>query len=215
VTIRRIASRRCRGTSCCGTAAGLDRLVTIPGSFVLRCTRSGHAHRQKLNLPSNRLVVVRGPTKRTCTPVSGSASQIASDVSCAFAPRAAPQCRMMHNRGWLGCTIDGRFWECGRFAGPGFPLHETCYLHTRSRTGSASSGSHRGSASGARSGTRAGISGGSRWTPGTRPKFVLPNFRGSGHVPADGSAVKVVVQRRGTTCRSRDRQLADSHACEH
>ncbi len=107
---------------------GLARPVTIPGSFVLHFSRSGHAGRQRMAIPGNRLLVVPGPTKRTCTPVAGSASLLASDVSCAFASRAAPQCRAMHNRGWLGCTIDGRFWDCGRFAGPGFPLFETCYL---------------------------------------------------------------------------------------
>jgi hypothetical protein len=107
----------------------LGRLpVTIPSSFVLRYSRSGHIHRQKLRLPSNNLMVVRGPTRHTCTPISASASLVTSDVSCAFASRAAPLCRAMHNGGWLGCTVDGRYWECGRFAGPGFPLFESCYL---------------------------------------------------------------------------------------
>lgn len=107
---------------------GEGRAVTIPGTLVVRYRRSGHTHEQKLRIPGERLVVVHGPTRHTCDPVAGSASLLTSDVSCAFARRAAPRCRAMKNGGWLGCTIAGRFWECGRFAGPGYPLLETCYL---------------------------------------------------------------------------------------
>ena len=104
------------------------RSVTVPGSLVLDYRRSGHAGRQKIALPENRFVVGVGPTKRACAPVEGAGSLVAADVSCAFARHAAPLCRPMQNEGWLGCTVDGRFWDCGRFAGPGFPLLETCYL---------------------------------------------------------------------------------------
>lgn len=106
---------------------GEGQRITVPGSLVVRYLRSGHAEKQKLPLRAG-LAVVHGPTKHTCTPISGSASLLTSDVTCEFASRAAPLCRAMHNGGWLGCTVDGRYWECGRFAGPGFPLFETCYL---------------------------------------------------------------------------------------
>lgn len=104
------------------------RTVVVPGSLVLRYRTAGHRGRQQLALPGNRVVVVAGPKKRSCAPVAGSGSLVTADVGCAFARRAAPLCRAMHNEGWLGCTVDGRFWDCGRFAGPGFPLRETCYL---------------------------------------------------------------------------------------
>jgi hypothetical protein len=107
---------------------GEGRGITIPGTLVVRYLRSGHEEKQRMPIRGSRLVVVHGPTKHTCTPISGSASLLTSDVTCAFASRAAPLCRAMHNGGWLGCTVDGRYWECGRFAGPGFPLFETCYL---------------------------------------------------------------------------------------
>jgi hypothetical protein len=111
---------------CAALARG--RTVVVPGSIVLRYHASGHDAGQKLTLPGNRIVVVAGPRKRTCAPVAGSGSLVAADVTCGFARRAAPLCRAMKNEGWLGCTVDGRFWVCGRFAGPGFPLLETCYL---------------------------------------------------------------------------------------
>ncbi len=104
------------------------RTVAVSGSLVLRFRASGSAGRQKLTLPENRFVVAAGPKKRACAPISGSGSLVAADVGCAFARHAAPLCRAMKNGGWLGCTVAGRFWECGRFAGPGYPLLETCYL---------------------------------------------------------------------------------------
>jgi hypothetical protein len=107
---------------------GEGKAIVIPGALVVRYSRSGHAHTQKLTIPGDRLVVVHGPTRHTCDPVSGSASFVTSDASCAFARHAAPRCHAMKNGGWLGCTIAGRFWECGRFAGPGYPLLEKCYL---------------------------------------------------------------------------------------
>jgi hypothetical protein len=114
---------------CAALAHG--RTVVVPGSLVLRYRTSGHSGHQLLTLPGNRIVVVAGPRKRSCTPVAGSGSLVAADVTCAFARHAAPLCRAMHNGGWLGCTVAGRFWECGRFAGPGYPLRETCYLPHR------------------------------------------------------------------------------------
>lgn len=111
---------------CATLTAG--RRVTIPGSLLLRYRTSGHSGRQVLVLPENGIVVVPGPKKRTCTPVPGSAGLVTANVGCAFARRAAPACRAMKNGGWLGCTIEGRPWECGRFAGAGYPLLETCYL---------------------------------------------------------------------------------------
>jgi hypothetical protein len=107
---------------------GEGRGITIPGTLVVRYRRSGRVHTQKLNIRGNRLVVVHGPTRDTCDPVSGSGSLVTSDVSCAFARRAAPGCHATKNGGWLGCTVAGRYWECGRFAGLGYPLLETCYL---------------------------------------------------------------------------------------
>ena len=104
------------------------RTIAVSGGLVLQFRVSGHTHRQILALPENRFTVRAAPTKRVCTPVSRSGSLVTADVSCAFARRAAPLCRPMHNEGWLGCTVEGRFWDCGRFAGPGSPLLETCYL---------------------------------------------------------------------------------------
>jgi hypothetical protein len=104
------------------------RTITVSGSLVLRYRASDHNGRQLLRLPENRFVVRAAPTRRACTPVAGSASLVTADVGCAFARRAAPICRAMKNEGWLGCTVAGRYWDCGRFAGPGFPLFETCYL---------------------------------------------------------------------------------------
>jgi hypothetical protein len=111
---------------CAALAHG--RTVTVPGGLVLGYRTSGHAGRQTLALPENRFAVIAAPTKRACSPVSGSASLVTADVSCAFAHSAAPLCRPMKNEGWLGCTVKGRFWDCGRFDGPGYPLRETCYL---------------------------------------------------------------------------------------
>jgi hypothetical protein len=104
------------------------RTITLPGSLVLRYRAAGRVGRQKLALPENRFVVAAAPQKRVCVPVGGSGSLVASDVGCTFARRAATACRAMHNEGWLGCTVAGRYWDCGRFAGPGSPLLETCYL---------------------------------------------------------------------------------------
>ena len=104
------------------------RKIVVPGSLVLSYRKSGQSARQHLTLPENRFVVLAGPKKRVCAPVSGSGSLVTADVGCAFARRTAPACRAMQNEGWLGCTVAGRFWDCGRFAGPGSPLLETCYL---------------------------------------------------------------------------------------
>ncbi|HJU36645.1 MAG TPA: hypothetical protein VJ716_04405 [Gaiellaceae bacterium] len=111
----------------CGALAH-GRTIVVPGSLVLRYRRSGNSGRQMLKLPENRFVVVAAPQKRACAPVAGSGSLVTGDLGCAFARHAAPLCRPMHNEGWLGCTVAGRFWDCGRFAGPGYPLLETCYL---------------------------------------------------------------------------------------
>lgn len=111
---------------CAALAHG--RRITVSGALVLRYRTAGRAGRQKLSLPGNRIAVTAGPQKHVCVPVAGSGSLVSSDVGCAFARRAAPACRAMHNEGWLGCTVAGRFWDCGRFAGPGSPLLETCYL---------------------------------------------------------------------------------------
>jgi hypothetical protein len=104
------------------------RTVVVSGDLVLRFRAPGHTGRQKLGLPEDRFAVTTGPIKRVCAPVQGSGSLVTADVSCAFARRAAPLCRPMKNEGWLGCTVAGDFWDCGRFAGPGYPLLETCYL---------------------------------------------------------------------------------------
>jgi hypothetical protein len=122
VTVQRNYSMR----DCSALRPG--RTLTVPGSLLLRYRKAGHAGRQKLTLPSERIVVRSGPTRRQCIPVAGSASLVASDVSCAFARRAAPACRAMKNGGWAGCKVAGALWDCGRFAGPGYPLLETCYL---------------------------------------------------------------------------------------
>jgi hypothetical protein len=102
--------------------------ILIPGSLVLRYHSAGHAATQRLTTSGEQIVVGRGPTRHTCNPVAGSGSLVATDVSCAFARHAAPLCRRMRNESFTGCTVDGKLWDCGRFAGPGWPLLETCYL---------------------------------------------------------------------------------------
>lgn len=108
-----------------------DRRVSVPSSLVLAYRRAGKTGRQEMTLPGNSFVVIPGPVKRTCDPVAGSARLVAADIGCDLARRLAPACTQMKNGGWLGCTVAGTFWECGRFAGPGYPLRETCYLPHR------------------------------------------------------------------------------------
>lgn len=102
--------------------------LSIPGTLALRYRTAGRARVQRLDMAENKLVVGRGPTIRTCAPVAGSARLVSSNMSCALARQSAPQCRKMHNEGWLDCQLGGTLWVCGRFAGPGYPLFERCYL---------------------------------------------------------------------------------------
>lgn len=101
--------------------------ITISGALVLGYRTAGRKDSQPMNLSGNRIVVVQGPTRRTCEPVSGSASLVAADTGCAVARKAAVACHPMQHDSWGDCTVAGRYWDCGRFAGPGYPLLETCY----------------------------------------------------------------------------------------
>jgi hypothetical protein len=200
------------------------RTVTVPGSLVLEYGTRGHGGRQTLALPANRFVVGAGPTRHVCAPVSGSGSLVAADVGCAFARRAAPICHAMKNGGWLGCTVAGRSWDCGRFAGPGYPLLETCYLpHLKSHWFSVvwiGPGLGLWGAIADRPGqTRRGVcedrpagmplefesrtlrilrgKAGARGAANARVTFSVRNYHGSGRHSAKG-AVTVVIQGHGT-----------------
>lgn len=116
---------------CAALAAG--RKIVVPGSLVLHYRESGRVHRKTIPLPSQRFVVVRGPTKRRCTPVSGSVSVVAADTGCSAARRAAVACHPMSHNSWGDCTVAGVYWDCGSTAGPGEPYLETCY-HPREKS---------------------------------------------------------------------------------
>lgn len=113
----------------CRALAG-GKTIVVPGSLVLRYHMSGHDRRKAIPLPGDRILLREGPTKRQCAPVSGSASLVAADTTCAAARRATQACHPMSHPSWGDCTVSGVSWECGRFAGPGYPLLETCYQPT-------------------------------------------------------------------------------------
>lgn len=110
---------------CAALASG--RKVVVPGSLVLRYRAAGRIHEKTVPLPSQRFVVVAGPTKRRCTPVAGSASFVTADTGCSAARRAAPACHPMSHNSWGVCTVASVVWDCGSTAGPGAPYLETCY----------------------------------------------------------------------------------------
>jgi hypothetical protein len=105
--------------------------VVVPGLLVLRYRISGHVHRRRLSLAGERIVLSAGPTRRTCAPVPGSARLVAADLRCAAARRATVACHPLSHSSWGDCRVSGVLWDCGRFAGPGSPLLETCYLPQR------------------------------------------------------------------------------------
>ena len=104
------------------------RTVTLPGWLVLSYRAFGHGGVQKLSLPGRRITLTAGPTRRTCTPVSGSATLVAADIGCAVAREGDRACHPMSHPTFGVCTVAGRLWDCGSFAGAGEPLLETCYL---------------------------------------------------------------------------------------
>ena len=104
------------------------RTVTVPGWLVLGYRAFGHGGVQKLSLPGRRITLNVGPTRRTCTPVSGSASLVAADIGCAAAREGDRACHPMSHPTFGVCTVAGRPWDCGSFAGAGEPLLETCYV---------------------------------------------------------------------------------------
>jgi hypothetical protein len=119
--------------SCADLAHG--RTVTLPGWLVVAYRSSGHGGAQKLTLPGRRITLRAGPTRRTCIPVFGSASLVASDVGCAIARQGNRACHPMSHPTFGVCTVAGRLWDCGSFAGAGEPLLEICYLpHQKSHS---------------------------------------------------------------------------------
>jgi hypothetical protein len=114
----------------CATLAS-GRKVVVPGSLVLHYRASGRAHQKMIPLPSQRFVLVAGPTKQRCTPVSGSASFVAADTGCEAARHAAVACHPMSHNSWGDCTVASVLWDCGRTAGPGSPYLETCWQPTK------------------------------------------------------------------------------------
>jgi hypothetical protein len=111
----------------CKTLAPGERVV-VPGSLVIGYRQAGHSRRKEIALPETRFAVIPGPTKRSCAAVPGSASMVAADVGCGLATRVARACHPMSHPTWGDCTVGGRLWDCGSFAGPGYPHREICYL---------------------------------------------------------------------------------------
>jgi hypothetical protein len=110
----------------CGQLAR-GRSITVPGTLVLGYRASGTVHQKTIPLPGERFVLVRGPTKRRCTPVSGSTSFAAADTGCKAARRAAVACHPMSHNSWGYCMVATVLWDCGSTAGPGSPYLETCW----------------------------------------------------------------------------------------
>jgi hypothetical protein len=107
------------------------RTVVVPGSLVLSYRTSGHAHRQEIGQRGARIILTRGPAKRRCDPVSGSASFVAADTGCNAARQAALACHPMSHASWGDCTVAGVLWDCGSIAGAGYPYLEECNLPTQ------------------------------------------------------------------------------------
>jgi len=114
----------------CKELAG-GKTIVVPGSLVLRYRVSGQERRKAIPLPGQRILLGAGPTQRHCAPVPGSARLVAADTACAAARQATRACHPMSHSSWGDCTVAGVAWECGRFAGPGYPLLETCYRPTQ------------------------------------------------------------------------------------
>jgi hypothetical protein len=110
---------------CADLASG--RKIVVPGSLVLHYRASGRIHRKVIPLPSQRFVVVAGPTKRRCTPVAGSVSVVTADTGCSAGRQAAVACHPMSHTSWGDCTVATVLWDCGSTAGPGSPYLETCW----------------------------------------------------------------------------------------
>jgi hypothetical protein len=111
---------------CADLASG--RKIVVPGSLLLHYRASGRTGKKTIPLPSLRFVLHAGPTKRQCTPTSGSTSFVAADTQCTAARQAAVACHPMSHTSWGVCTVAGVLWDCGSTAGPGSPYLETCYL---------------------------------------------------------------------------------------
>jgi hypothetical protein len=110
------------------TKLGSGRKIVVPGSLILHYREAGRAHQKSIPLPSLRFVLHPGPTKRRCTPVSGSTSFVAADTRCGAARQASVACHPMSHNSWGVCTVAGVLWDCGSTAGPGSPYVETCDL---------------------------------------------------------------------------------------
>jgi hypothetical protein len=114
---------------CAALASG--RKIVVPGSLVLHYRVSGRIHQKMIPLPSQRFVVLAGPTKRRCTQVAGSVSVVTADTGCSAGRQAAVACHPMSHNSWGDCTVAGVLWDCGSTAGPGSPYLETCWQPTK------------------------------------------------------------------------------------
>lgn len=103
------------------------RTVIVPGTLVLGYRVAGRARRTTVPEAIDRIVLRAGPTRRQCVPVAGSASLVAADTACAAARQAALACHPMSHPSFGVCTVAGVTWDCGRIAGPGSPLLESCW----------------------------------------------------------------------------------------
>lgn len=114
----------------CGQLAG-GRSITVPGSLVLRYRLAGSVHQKTVPLPGERFILIAGPQRRQCSPVSGSGSLVSADTSCAAAQQAALACHPMSHNSWGDCSVAGVLWDCGSTAGRGWPYLETCWQPTK------------------------------------------------------------------------------------
>jgi hypothetical protein len=105
--------------------------IEVSGALVLGYRTAGRLHHKTIPLPSERLVLVPGPTRRVCATVPGSTTFVAADTGCTAARRAALACHPMSHNSWGDCTVAGVYWDCGSTAGPGAQYLETCYLPHR------------------------------------------------------------------------------------
>ncbi|HKO26384.1 MAG TPA: hypothetical protein VJU80_02925 [Solirubrobacteraceae bacterium] len=102
--------------------------VVVPGSLVLVYRESGHVHQKEIPMAGQRIVLVPGPTRHACDPVSGAVTLVAADTRCDAARKAALACHPMSHNSWGDCTVESVNWDCGSTAGAGFPYLETCDL---------------------------------------------------------------------------------------
>ena len=116
----------------CAQVAG-GRPVAGPGSFVVRYRAAGRLHQRVITPSPEAFVIVAGPKREMCAPVSGARSLIASDLSCAVARQAALVCHPLSHYRWGNCTTGKAHWSCDLLRGRERPHVETCDESKKSR----------------------------------------------------------------------------------